>query len=97
MLAVFCVPAVSPATVTSVNSTSGICRIAALIRLAMTFIAARLVPSGARRVTSNCDWSSSGVKFTAVILKSGTLEASTSTAPAATRPRCAIAHSSTRV
>ena len=95
--AVFCVPAVSPATVMSVKSTSGIRRMAAPSRLASTSIAARLVPSGARNVTSNCDWSSSGVKFTAVTRKSGMLDSSTSTVPTATRPRWAIAHSSRRV
>ena len=97
MLAVLSVPAVSPATVTRVKSTSGMRRMAALIRLAITFIAARLVPSGARRVTSNCDWSSSGVKLTAVIRNSGTLDSSISTVATATRPRWRIAHSSSRV
>ena len=55
MLAVFNVPAASPATVTRVNSTSGMARTAVLTRLANTSMAARLVPSGARMVTSNCD------------------------------------------
>ena len=67
------------------------------MRLAMTSVDSRLVPSGARRLTSNSDWSSCGMKFLLAIMNSGTLDSSTSTATPATMPRCAIAHSSSRV
>ena len=94
--AVFNVPAVSPATVTSVKSTSGSFRTAAATRLARTSVAARLVPSGARIVMSNCEVSSCGVKVTAVNWNSGMLERSTTRVPAATIPRWAMLHRSIR-
>ena len=83
----FCVCAGSSATDTSVNATSGIWRIRVAIRLAMISVASRLVPSGARSPTSNSDWSSFGMKFLLVIMNSGTLLSSTSTAMPATMPR----------
>ena len=70
---------------------------AAATRLVITSVASRLVPSGARRLTSNSDWSSCGVKLMLTIRNIGTLENSTTTASAATMPRCAIDHSSMRV
>ena len=67
------------------------------MRLVSTSVDSRLVPSGARRLISNSDWSSCGMKFLFAIMKSGTLESSTSTATPATIERWAIDHSSRRV
>ena len=92
----FCVRAGSSATDTSVNATSGSCRIRVAIRFAMISVASRLVPSGARSPTSNSDWSSFGMKFLLAIMNSGTLLSSTSTATPATMPRCASDHCSVR-
>ena len=57
------------------------------MRFAMISVASRLVPSGARRPTSNSDWSSSGRKFLFASMNSGTLLSSTSTAMPAITPR----------
>ncbi len=62
------------------------------MRLAMISVASRLVPSGARRPTSNSDWSSFGRKFLLATMNSGTLLSSTSTAMPAMIARCASDH-----
>ena len=67
------------------------------MRFASTSVDSRLVPSSARRLTSNSDWSSCGMKFLFANMNSGTLESSTSTATAATIQRWIIDHSSSRV
>ena len=72
-------------------------RTAAVMRLAINCVASRLVPSGARTLMSNPDWSSCGVKFTLTTRKIGTLEKSTSTASVAMTQRWAIDHSNMRV
>ena len=69
---------------------------AVVMRFAINCVASRLVPSGARTLTSNPDWSSCVMKVTLTNRKSGTLERSTSTASEATMPRCAIDQSSMR-
>ena len=57
------------------SCTPGIARGSArAMRSAMSAVAARLVPSGARTLTSNCAWSSSGRKPLATVLPSGTSE-----------------------
>ena len=71
--------------------------IAFVIRFAITSVDSRLVPSGARRLISNSDWSSFGRKFLLATMNSGTLENRTSTATTATTARWLIAHSSIRV
>ena len=54
-VALFDVPAVSPATVTSEYATSGSRPMAVVTRRASNCVASRLVPSGARRVMSKPD------------------------------------------
>ena len=60
-------------------------------------VAASVEPSGARTLTSNCDWSSTGRKFLPTNLKSGTMLKITSTHATTTAQRCAIDHLSIHV
>ena len=70
------------------KSTSGTAwRTADATRLAISSVACRLVPSGARIPTSNSPWSSIGRKFLATTKNSGPLDRSTATAMPATMPR----------
>ena len=86
-LTVCCWP---PPIVTSVSVTPGICRMSAATRSTSADVAASVEPSGARTLTSNCDWSSTGRKFLPTNLKSGTMLKMTSAQAVTTTQRCAI-------
>ena len=67
------------------------------MRLVSTWVASRLVPSGARKEMSNSDWSSVGVKAFLTVMKSGMLDSSTRIARPLMITRCLIDHSRSRV
>src|SRR5436309_11829518 len=83
--------------VTSVSVTPGICRMSAATRSTRADVAASVEPSGARTLTSNCDWSSTGRKFLPTNLKSGTMLKMTSAQAVTTTQRCAIENRSIAV
>ena len=58
----FCALASSSPTVVTVCVTPGSARISCAMRSAISAVASALVPSGARTLTSNCAWSSTGRK-----------------------------------
>ncbi len=87
----------SSAVVVSVNATSGRrSRTRAAIRVASRAVFSRLVPSGARTLTSNSDWSSSGMNVLFAAMNNGAVDSNTSSAPAITSRVCAIAQASMR-
>ena len=66
------------------------------MRLVMSSVDSRLVPSGARTATANSDSSSTGMKFFFTTTASGTLDRKISAAVTTTAFRCASAQSSSR-
>src|SRR5919199_108268 len=86
-----------PPMVTSVSVTPGSLRRSAATFSTRALVAASVEPSGARTLTSNCDWSSTGRKFLPTNLKSGTMLKMTSTHARTTAQRCAIDHRSIHV
>src|SRR5436853_6552288 len=78
--------------VVSVASTPGIFLNSAAIFSTVAEVAGNVFPSGARTLTSNCDWSSTGRKFLPTNLKSGTMLIMTPRHNKTTTQRCAIDH-----
>ena len=78
--------------VTSVWSTPGSARISRATRSAWRRVSARLVPSGARMLTSNSATSFGGVKPLGTAAASGTHDPSVAHAATTTTQRCLMTH-----
>ena len=97
MDATFTCSCAPPPIVVSVSVTPVNFRTSAEIRSAKAEVAASVEPSGARKLISNCDWSSTGRKFFPTNMNNGTMLMITTIQAVTTTQRWAIDQVSIRV